>query len=259
MLQICNGSEMKKRLAQSVYPMEAIAKVREFVLSKPREWVASSANSSRITLHRNLTRKDGMNQGFYEDLCKGLGIDPSTGESIRLAKARTAHKLAEETASYRPAREKRIPIVGRVQAGRPGAGADAVRIQAQWVMDGEEHPDLDESRIVYVSTAMYESVLRAPNHPVYGCVVEGTSMTPDYMPGDVVLVERFDDPRMLRSGDHVVIDLTGSGEYTLKIYNKKGKALVPLNTRDNHDIYRFEDYAAMRLWGRVCGLFRTRK
>ncbi|NQU44337.1 hypothetical protein HQ520_13690 [bacterium] len=79
-------------------------------------------------------------------------------------------------------------------------------------------------------------------------------MQPAYQPGDLLLVERVEDPDgNVKNRDHVVVDLTGRGEYAMKVYLRHVQMLGSINPHFDPIPWGPE----MRLYGIVVGMFRS--
>ena len=79
-------------------------------------------------------------------------------------------------------------------------------------------------------------------------------MAPEYRPGDLLLVERVEDTEgAVRNRDHVVMDLTGEGEYALKVLLRDLRMLSSVNPHFDP----IPITARMRFYGVVVGMFRS--
>jgi len=117
-------------------------------------------------------------------------------------------KVREETATYRKGgRVRSIPLAGSVSAGKPnGTGSDVVVFE-DWKQEGAE----DEYEIFQVGDEVYARAIRNPANELIACRVQGDSMKPYYLPGDVLILERTADLALLRNDDHIVCEVPGDG------------------------------------------------
>lgn len=218
-------------------------------------------------------RKIREDQGvLQEDAAKELGYSqtalsywengarfPSSHELLRLSGYYGVPVIEmlggseEAQKKLRPANLALIPVVGEVQAGTLTSPSEAVHIYEEefpegWDLDGIFSDRYDTYEI---SEVMFKR--RRKGSLVIGCRVKGKSMAPEYKDNDLILVERIEDlSGLVRHRDHVVVDLTGQGEYALKIYLKNLKALGSINPDFDPILWT----KRMRFFGVVTGMFR---
>ena len=204
--------------------------------------------------------KDNLPRVLEEIGCSAdvfLGLAPLDGwHFAQERKAATIQRVMgpakKKSVEGKPAR---VLLLGEIWAGIPGHEDEGVKIPTNWEMDGQE---ADGTESVYISSVMWEDALRAANDRVVGCVVRGGSMAPEYLPGDVVLVEVTKDMALLKDRDHIIVRI-GNGEgHTLKEYRPREGLLLPINPREGRG-YALADCPEMALFGRVVGLYRIRK
>ena len=68
------------------------------------------------------------------------------------------------------------------------------------------------------------------------------------------MVEKTADTALVKNEDHVVVDLTGQGEYCLKVYRREPPMLESLNRAFFPPIHKPERAV---LFGRAIGLLRV--
>lgn len=222
----------------------AAALKRSRLMGINQSQLARMANTTQATISRTLSGQTNPNRELVNAICRALNT--TLDELVPDGEERLSQALLP----------KPIEMVGTVEAGTPGEPSDTVRIPAHWHMDGYEIDG--ETYSVYISESMYEDARRTDNLPVVGCTVLGYSMAPHYLPKDVLLVEQSPDFGLLRQNDHVVVDLSGQGHFSFKVYDERKKCYRSLAQDEHFEFFPFDDYPNMRLFGRVLGLFRTR-
>lgn len=189
-----------------------------------------------------ILQKRGMS---LADLAKAMNITPQSVNSIKSGVrgigARTIKKLAVALAVDEihllsiepPARHPRaIPVISWVQAG---ALAEAVDLHAAGV-SGEGDP-------------AFSTKNHGPH--AFGLRVEGDSMAPRFLPGDIIVV----DPDIrCENGCPCVVVL--NGEATFKIFRETAEAisLEPMNKKYPEIIVRKDREVDFRVVGKVVDL-----
>lgn len=115
----------------------------------------------------------------------------------------TDYLLGIDKLPKRAIKKRWVPILGWILAGPPVIS--------------------DENIIGYVE--MPEDAF--PNDELFSLIVEGESMSPYYLPGDIVI---YRVTNLAENGDDVAVRINGD-EFTLKRYKRtsEGVMLVPLN------------------------------
>ena len=251
-----NGFSMRRRSAQ----LQALAQwLREH--ARTQAWLCQQLGLSSAAVSKWFTRGQ-VSRKHLVRIAALTGL--STDELLGRPTSRVASP-ATPPYRHRSARGRPVPIVGTVQAGPPGAPSDIV-LWADWFFNRDYHnlpvgAEVPDYPLCDIAPHMYEHALRAPNHHVIALRIVGASMSPAYEPDDLVLLELMDNPADLRDLDHVVVDLDGAGNYTLKAWLAARNGDPPLLVPINRDYLAFRPVAAtdtMRLKGRALGLFRLR-
>lgn len=115
-----------------------------------------------------------------------------------------------------------------------------------------------------IGADVYASCRRSRNNKVYCVVVSGHSMEPECHDGEILIVERTENLGLVRDKDLVIVDLDGTGNYTLKQYRKGTPGnpdapplLMPINQDAGFSMVICTD--EQHLWGIVIGQFRPRR
>jgi len=191
-------------------------------------------NKSSINLYFNGKQKSIGSERFLA-LCRALDFDMDTfieqGGSLDVGEAAPGAEW--------------LPVLGNVQAGPDADWGDSVQIgEGSGAQRGYNVPE--------------SMVQRRRKGSKMGCVsVQGDSMEPFLMEGDIVIVEQCLDLGAARKRDVVVVDLTGAGEYAIKRLTRFEEGghrwLVSSNNKYDPILVR----RAMRLFGIVVGVYRS--
>jgi repressor LexA len=120
---------------------------------------------------------------------------------------------------------KRVPLIGKVAAGEP----------------------------IFASES-YGVAVPGPYKADYALEIQGESMMPTYLPGDIIYIR--EQPTIDYQGQVAVVLL--DDEATVKhVYRQKdGLLLISDNPAYEPMTKRFEDFATVRILGKVCGYTR---
>jgi SOS-response transcriptional repressor LexA len=198
---------------------------------KNQTWLAATIGKSEAAVSQWLNGKDNPNVDSVVSIAQATGIP--------------LNRLLGVVDPDRAGEVAWIPLFGSVQAGPNGDAGDQVQIvEGEWSRGGYNVPE--------------SLIKRRRRGSVIGCVVvEGDSMEPFPLSGDIVLVEVARKWEDARNGDMVIVDLTGSGEYVVKRLapikgDVRNKLLVSANGKYDPIIVR----KCMRIFGVVVAIHR---
>lgn len=193
---------------------------------------------------KNLRISHNMTQ---EELGKKIGVQKSAirkyekGEVINIKRAtiETLSKIFNVSPSYLMCIEdnnnrniiktNRIPVLGKIPAGIPIE-------MTEDVIDYEE-----------ISDEMLKG-----DREYFGLKVSGDSMTPKYLDGDVLIVQKADD---CESGQDCIVMVNGDdGTFKRVIKNKDGIILQPLNP--NYEIKFYSNDEIEKLPIKILGVVK---
>ena len=169
-----------------------------------------------------------------EELGKKIGVQKSAirkyekGEVINIKRAtiETLSKIFNVSPSYLMCIEdnnnhniiktNRIPVLGKIPAGIP----------IEMIEDVIDYEDISEEML-------------KGDREYFGLKVSGDSMTPKYLDGDVLIVQKADD---CESGQDCIVMVNGNdGTFKRVIKNKDGIILQPLNPNYEIKFYSNDD------------------
>lgn len=183
---------------------DALVRCHKTGISNRRIALAAGVSPSFLT--HFLAGRTGLGLDTYHQLRKALvayGVLTNAPVVVR-----------EDPGSYRKRGQVRsIPVAGYVSAGKPnGTGGDVVVFE-HWKQQGAE----DEFEIFQVGDEVYARAIRNPANELIACRVQGDSMKPYYLPGDVLILERTADLALLRNDDHIVCEVPGGCRNVLRL------------------------------------------
>jgi SOS-response transcriptional repressor LexA len=163
-----------------------------------------------------------------------------SGEAEYLEREKVAN-LGETITEYR--KKTKIPLVGRVAAGSPLYFFEDVL--------GEKGYDVAYE----IDEFLYYQHKRNYRDQVVFVQIKGESMMPHFGDGDLALVERLEDPALLRHGDIGVFSIRE--EWTMKRINLRAESdrvlLEPLNAAFETMSVK---HSVLKIYGIVIGAIR---
>ena len=123
---------------------------------------------------------------------------------------------------------KSVPLIGKVAAGEP-------------ILAEESH----------------EAVILAPSKADYALEIQGESMMPTFLPGDIIYIRK--QPDIDHAGQVAVVLL--DGEATVKHVYKQQDGLLLISDNPSFEpmLKKYADYDSIRILGKVCGFTRMYK
>ena len=208
---------------------EMIRKYREENGLSQRDFarLAGISNVSVSYFERNEKPKTGkpITASFetYSKIANVMGIDIDT--MFRDLDLASVSLMPNNLRLISELNMKRIPLIGKVAAGEP-------------IIAEEDH----------------SVVITGPEKADYALEIQGESMSPTYLPGDIIYVRR--QSTLDYQGQVAVVLL--DDEATVKhVYRQKdGLLLISDNPAYEPMTKRFEDFASVRILGKVCGYTR---
>lgn len=193
---------------------------------------------------KNLRISHNMTQ---EELGKKIGVQKSAirkyekGEVVNIKRAtiETLSKIFNVSPSYLMCiddnnnrnilKTNRIPVLGKIPAGIP----------IELIEDVIDYEDISEEML-------------KGDREYFGLKVSGDSMTPKYLDGDVLIVQKADD---CESGQDCIVMVNGDdGTFKRVIKNKDGIILQPLNP--NYEIKFYSNDDIERLPIKILGVVK---
>ena len=123
---------------------------------------------------------------------------------------------------------KSVPLIGKVAAGEP-------------ILAEESH----------------EAVILAPSKADYALEIQGESMMPTFLPGDIIYIRK--QPDIDHAGQVAVVLL--DDEATVKHVYKQQDGLLLISDNPSYEpmLKKYADYDSIRILGKVCGFTRMYK
>lgn len=168
-----------------------------------------------------------QNIDTYEKIARVMGVDLTEMFGI-LGDTAYVNLLPENVMVISDLVMNKVPVIGKVAAGEP--------IHAE-----EEH----------------SAIISAPMKADYALEIEGESMSPTYLPGDIIYIRKQPDIDFPGQVAVVILD----DEATVKHVYKQPDGLLLISDNPSYApmVKKFAEYGNVRILGKVCGFTRMYK